>query len=109
MIVKLYNLSAAASAIAKQIILSHGIAAVLIWPLAFTLPNTLRAANDVKFSMVVSILSMWVFRIGFGYLLAKFLGMGVMGVWIAMYIDWAVRTVCFIFRYRSARWHRFLL
>lgn len=107
-IVKLYNLSEVASTIAMQIILSHGIAAILIWPLAFTLPNTLRAANDVKFSMVISILSMWIFRIGFGYLLAKYLGMGVMGVWFAMYIDWAVRAICFVLRYRSTRWHEFL-
>lgn len=108
LILKLYNLSEVASGITTQIILSHGAAAILIWPLAFTLPNTLRAANDVKFSMIVSILSMWIFRIGFGYLLAKFLGMGVMGVWIAMYIDWAVRTVCFIVRYKGSHWHRLL-
>lgn len=79
-----------------QIILSHGIAAILIWPLAFTLPIRARCQR-CKFSMVISILSMWIFRIGFGYLLAKYLGMGVMGVWIAMYIDWAVRAFALFF------------
>lgn len=108
LILRLYNLSDATSVIATQIILSHGAAAIFIWPLAFTLPNTLRAANDVKFSMVISIMSMWIFRIGFSFLLAKYWGLGVLGVWIAMYIDWLVRSVCFVLRYRGTSWHRYL-
>ena len=44
------------------------ICAVIVWPLAFALPNALRAANDVRFTMIVSLLSMWIFRIGFSYI-----------------------------------------
>lgn len=103
-IMHLYNLSDDAMTFTKQIIWYHGICCMLIWPEAFTLPNTLRAASDVKFCMILSIISMWVFRIAFCYIIAVRMGMGVLGVWIAMTIDWAVRAVLFIIRYRGKRW-----
>ncbi len=103
-IMYLYNLSDAAMTFTKQIIWYHGICCMLIWPEAFTLPNTLRAASDVKFCMILSIISMWVFRIAFSYIIGVRMGMGVLGVWIAMTIDWAVRAVLFIIRYRGKRW-----
>ena len=103
-IMHLYNLFDAAMTFTKQIIWYHGICCMLIWPEAFTLPNTLRAASDVKFCMILSIISMWVFRIAFSYIIGVRMGMGVLGVWIAMTIDWAVRAVLFIIRYRGKRW-----
>ena len=103
-IMYLYNLSDDAMTFTKQIIWYHGICCMLIWPEAFTLPNTLRAASDVKFCMILSIISMWVFRIAFSYIIGVRMGMGVLGVWIAMTIDWAVRAVLFIIRYRGKRW-----
>ena len=103
-IMHLYNLSDDAMTFTKQIIWYHGICCMLIWPEEFTLPNTLRAASDVKFCMILSIISMWVFRIAFSYIIAVRMGMGVLGVWIAMTIDWAVRAVLFIIRYRGKRW-----
>lgn len=103
-IMHLYNLSDDAMTFTKQIIWYHGICCMLIWPEAFTLPNTLRAASDVKFCMILSIISMWVFRIAFSYIIAVRMGMGVLGVWIAMTIDWAVRAVLLIIRYRGKRW-----
>ena len=68
------------------------------------LPNTLRAANDVSFCMWISIASMWVFRIGFSYILGRTFGMGVFGVWVAMTIDWVFRSILFVIRYRGKRW-----
>lgn len=105
-ITRVYNLSVETGIMAEEIIIYHAICAVLTWAPAFTLPNTLRAANDVGFCMWVSIGSMWIFRIGFSYILAKFMGMGVFGVWVAMTIDWVVRTVFFWVRYRSHKWEK---
>ena len=67
--------------------------------------NTLRAASDVKYCMILSIVSMWVFRIGFSYIIAVKMGWGVFGVWVAMTIDWVVRAALFILRYRGTRWY----
>lgn len=103
-IIFIYNLSPETGQMAKEIITYHAVCAVLIWTLAFTLPNTLRAANDVSFCMWVSIISMWTFRIGFSFILAKYFSMGVFGVWVAMTIDWFVRMLFFVFRYRGTKW-----
>ncbi|MBQ9092350.1 MAG: MATE family efflux transporter [Anaerotignum sp.] len=100
----LYNLSPEAMEYTKKILWWHGIIAIFIWPEAFTLANTLRSASDVEYCMVWSIISMWVFRIGFSYILGVRLGLGVFGVWVAMTIDWAVRAVLFIIRYRGTKW-----
>ena len=80
------------------------ISCLVIWPIAFTLPNTLRASNDAKFTMIVSVASMWIFRIGFGILMGSVFNMGVIGVWIAMFIDWFVRSIFFVIRYRKGKW-----
>ena len=84
----------------------HNGIAMALWPAAFVLPNMLRACNDVKFTMVSSIFSMWVFRIGFSYILGVNYGMGAIGVWIAMVLDWIFRVLCFVVRYISGRWRR---
>jgi Na+-driven multidrug efflux pump len=47
---------------------------------------------------------MWTTRIGFGIFLAKFMNMGMFGVWVAMILDWVVRSVFFLARYRGNKW-----
>ena len=103
-LIKLYNLGTEAAEITWWIVIFHAICACLIWPLSFCLPNTLRAANDVKFCLVVSVISMWAVRIAPSYILADNLGLGVKGVWIAMILDWCVRSVFFGVHYRRGRW-----
>lgn len=107
-ILSVYNLSDEAAQYANDIILYHAACGVTIWPLSFTLPNTLRAAADVKVTMVLSIISMWVFRFGFSYLLTMVFHMGIFGVWVAMTIDWLVRGIFFVCRYRSGRWQKII-
>lgn len=80
--------------------------AIFLWPASFVLPNMLRACNDVKFPMVISIFSMFVFRIGLSYILGVQMGMGAIGVWNAMVVDWIFRTICFVGRYRMGRWKK---
>ena len=104
-VMHLYNLSPEAMEYTKKILWWHGVIAIFLWPEAFTLANTLRAASDVKYCMILSIVSMWVFRIGFSYILAVKMGWGVFGVWVAMTIDWVVRAALFILRYRVTRWY----
>lgn len=105
-ILMVYRLSPEATRLATEIAWLHGICAVLIWPEAFPLANTLRAANDVKFCMVWSIFSMWLFRFVFSYILGVYFGLGLFGVWIAMIIDWCVRAMFFITRYRGEKWQK---
>ena len=104
LILKAYNLSDQTAAAATNIIHFHGISAMIIWPLSFALPAAYRAAGDAKACMYTSIVSMWIFRIGFSYLVGKYMGLGVFGVWFAMVIDWVVRAICFIIRYFNGKW-----
>jgi putative MATE family efflux protein len=103
-IMSVYKLSLETFRLAWQIAMLHGIAAVALSPVSFALPNAFRAAGDVKFPMWVSILSMLIFRIGSGYMFAYIFGLGALSVWVAMVLDWAIRGVCFIWRWRSGRW-----
>lgn len=103
-IIGLFNLSAEAAGMASQIMFWHSIFTATLWPAAFTMPNGLRAANDVKFTMVVSVLSMWICRICMSYVLGTLLGLGVLGTWFAMFLDWVFRILFFAMRLHSNKW-----
>ena len=105
-IVGFFNLSAQTAELARQLLVYHGITCLIMWPASFVLPNGLRAAGDVRFTMLVSVLSMWVFRIGMSYVLGAWLGMGLFGVWTAMQIDWAVRSLVFGVRFLGHKWEK---
>ena len=103
-LVGIYALSGETMELAITLVTIHAGCAIIFWPLSFVLPNALRAANDVKFTMVVSILSMACWRLGFSYLLCVRMGWGAVGVWVAMVIDWTCRVTCFVLRFRSGAW-----
>lgn len=98
-IVSWYQLSAETAQVAEWLITYHSICCMIIWPASFSLPNALRASNDVKFTMVIAIISMWTWRIAFSYVLGRYLGLGVKGIWIAMTVDWLFRAICFVLRF----------
>jgi putative MATE family efflux protein len=99
-IIGIYDVSGETAKLSAELLTYYCIMAALLWPIAFALPNALRAANDVKFTMVVSIASMWIWRIGFSYVLVLVFGLGVLGVYIAMSIDWLCRSIFFFTRFR---------
>ena len=104
----LFNLSPEAMAMASQVLKLCAIANMLFWPMAFTLPNSLRAAGDAVFTMVVSLTTMFVCRVALSYVFACSwgLGLGLLGVWLAMFCDWIVRAVCFLWRYWRGSWKK---
>lgn len=105
-ILKLYGLSRETTELAYLLVMIHNGCAILMWPASFVLPNMLRACNDVRFTMVVSVFSMITFRIGFSYLIGVRMEMGAVGVWIAMVIDWMFRLCMFIGRYLRGGWRK---
>lgn len=106
LILKLYHVSPEATAYARTVILMHGGVALVLWPASFTLPQALRAAGDTRFTMLVSTASMWTMRVGFGILLGRYWGFGVVGIWMAMFIDWVIRVAFFVPRFHGHRWER---
>ncbi len=104
LLLQLYSLSAEILSLAYLLACIHVIPAIFIWPTAFVLPNALRAANDVRFTMVVSVVSMGLCRLCIGYLLCVHLGYGAVGIWSAMVIDWLFRCTFFATRFLSGKW-----
>ena len=103
-VVGVFSLSKEATDMAVEVLRWFSSVAVFIWPLSFTLPNALRAAGDVKYTMLTGILSMWMFRVLCSYFLAVVCNLGILGVWYGMFIDWGVRSLFFVIRYLSGKW-----
>jgi putative MATE family efflux protein len=106
-LVSIFNLSPEAVSEAARVLRLFAIFGIFMWVPAFALPFALRAAGDTKFTMWVSMISMWTTRIGLSYVFGRYLGWGLMGVWAAMIVDWAVRMACFLGRYISGKWKNF--
>ena len=107
MIMKMYQLSPKTTELAVSVIRWHAMMAVFLWMPSFTLPNTLRAAGDVVWTMIIAIASMWIFRIGCAYLIARYTNLGLLGVWMAMTVDWLFRAICYEVRYHGHKWEMF--
>lgn len=103
---KIYHLTPETTTLALQVIRYHAVMCMVAWVPSFTLPNTLRAAGDVMWTMAIAIISMWVFRIGTAYFFSYVFHLGLIGIWIAMTIDWMFRGVCYLVRYRGGKWER---
>jgi len=103
-IVGLYNLSGESEKVAVEIILWHSLFVCTVWPTAFTLPNSFRAASDVRYTMIISVCSMWIFRVFLSYVFGKFMGFGTIGVWYAMFCDWIFRAIVFGVRFIRGTW-----
>lgn len=108
-LVGLFGLPEEASRLAAEVMRVQCIGGLFLWPLSFALPNGLRAAADVRFTMITSILSMWLCRIAMSYVLGQLLGLQLVGVWISMMLDWLVRSIAFLLRYLSGRWKTHVL
>ena len=92
----LYGLSAHTLRLAALLIVLHNALALLLHPTSFNLADSLRAAGDARFTMIVGICSMIVFRLGSALLFGKLLGLRIVGVWIAMGMDWLARSIALL-------------
>ena len=99
-----FNLSPEATGLALEVMVWFNIISLFIWPSSFTLPNILRAAGDARYTMGVSISSMWLFRVALCYLLVGHFGGGLLAIWTGMFVDWAFRSLFFVIRFFSGKW-----
>ena len=107
LVLKGYALSSEAARLVVELVLLHNLFNALFYPLSGTLSNELRAAGDVKFTMYVSIGSTMGCRVLFSIVLGIWLDLGVIGVALAMCMDWMLRASCFWLRFRTGKWKRF--
>ena len=103
-LVSLFKLSPEAHNMAKTFLRVHCISMALGWPVSFALPNALRAAGDARFVMIAATISMWTVRVSAAYLFTFVLGIGPLGVWLAMGADFVVRGTFYCSRWIGGRW-----
>ncbi|HEY4432697.1 MAG TPA: MATE family efflux transporter [Paenibacillus sp.] len=86
------------------IVLINTLVQIPLWSISFITPSALRAAGDSKFTSMVSMLSMWLFRVVLGYILGIVLDFGLLGVWLAMNCEWGIRGFIFLRRFMGKKW-----
>lgn len=107
LIVRYSAISPEAKDLVIWLVLINNIFNGLAYPFAGSLGNGLRAAGDVKFTMIVSITLTIAARLFFSALFGLWMGWGVIGVAIGMSIDLVFRGAIFIWRLRSQKWTKF--
>ncbi len=100
----LFGLSPEGVDIVVKLLVIHAVFVSTFHSVAFCLANSFRAANDVKYTLIISTISMWVFRIGLSYVFGLYMQMGVIGVWLAMMCDWVFRGTLFAVRFIRGTW-----
>lgn len=103
-ILSLFELSEETYQLSVLLIVVHNILAFALHPTSFNLANSLRASGDVKITMCIGVGSMVFFRLGTAVFLGIVCNLGIIGVWAAMGMDWLVRSIAFVLRYRSGKW-----
>ena len=103
----LAGMSEESTALCMQMILAITIVKPLLWVPSFTPPNGLRAAGDVRFSMITATLTMWLCRVALSIFLMRVVKTGPIGVRYGMFADWGVRGVIFTIRFVRGKWLRF--
>lgn len=109
LIVRCSAISPEAKELVIWLVLINNIFNGLAYPFAGSLGNGLRAAGDVKFTMIVSITLTIAARLFFSTLFGLWLGWGVISVAVGMSLDLVLRGAIFIRRLKSQKWTRFRL
>lgn len=105
----IYDLSDQATHYVWIIVLAHGILVSIFWNSGYVLPVVFRSAGDANFPMVIGIASMLLVRVVCAYFLSVNFGMGMLGTWVVMFLDWIVKGIIYEIRYRKGTWKNYKL
>jgi len=103
-VILLGGMEAESGRMCMEMVVAITVVKPISWVLSFIPGYGMRAAGDVKFSMLVSTATMWLCRVLLCVYLVRAWGFGPMAVWIGMFADWTVRSVIFGWRFVSGRW-----
>lgn len=104
LILKLYQAPDNTLSLIYTVLAIAAVCMPFFWPASNTMPAVMRSAGDAAFSSYFALVTMWVIRVGLGYVFAVWLGLGLSGVWICMCIEWAVRMLVFWKRFLGEAW-----
>ena len=103
-ILKLYKAPAETVDLIYSVLTIALVSMPLAWPISYIMPSVMRATGDAKFSSYFALVTMWVVRVGLGYVFTIPLGLGIQGIWVSMVLEWVIRSIVFWIRYRSGVW-----
>ena len=98
------SMEAESAKLCMQMMIFITIVKPLCWVMAFVPGYGMRAAGDVKFSMITSCCTMWLCRVSLCIYLCRVWGFGPIAVWIGMAADWSLRSILFTIRFKSGKW-----
>ena len=104
LVLRAYHAEGETARFGAWVLIIHCICATFFYPTSSPLANTLRAAGDTRYTMVVTVITICVSRLAAGHVLGRFMGLGVIGVYLAYTLDCFVRSVIFVHRYRGTKW-----
>lgn len=103
-IASIYSTDPEVVRLTSQIIRINAVVIPILWPASFIIPSGLRGAGDSRFTMMVSITSLWFFRVFVGYIFSITLKFGITGLWVAMFFDWIARATIYYLRLKRGKW-----
>ena len=103
-LISLYSPSIETAATVRRLILIFGTMAPFLWSFSFCIPAMLRACGDAKATMYISVCSLLALRVFGSWFFGIYLDMGVLGVWMGMFVDWVGRGISFSIRAFSNAW-----
>lgn len=106
-ILKLYQAPENTLEMIYSVLLIAVVCMPFFWSMSNIMPSVMRAAGDAAFASYFSLVTMWIVRVGCGYVLAIPLGLGLQGVWLCMCAEWIIRTIVFQIRFRSGKWMKY--
>lgn len=106
-VTRLAGMEPESAALCLEMVLAITIVKPLVWVPSFVPPYGMRAAGDVRFTMIAATLTMWLCRVALSVFLMRYCNSGPMGVWIGMFADWTVRSVIFTVHFLRGKWLRF--
>ena len=105
-LVSLFNYDAETSTLAVRCMIIYYACTPLFYPEAFCITYALRSAGDTRFTMLASVSTMFLFRIGFAYALEYIFHLGILSIWVAMVSDWFIRGIIYVIRFRNGKWKK---
>jgi len=108
-LISAFGQTAGINATLRGLILLYMGMTLVLWAPSFMIPSAMRAAGDVNMATVVTMVSMFVFRVSLAYYFTNYTGLGLTGVWLGMYCDWAFRSLVFMIRYKRGKWLNYKL
>lgn len=103
-LIHMLNLSGDAFTHTRSLMMVYVLVSIVLWPPAFGLPNSLRAAGDQKYVMYSAVFSVVFIRLFGAYILGDLLNLQIYGIWYSMYLDWLVRAIFFLVRFKNNQW-----